>query len=762
MAKKTSPQKAPSKALPLSSPVPRERFGLPGLDDLIGGGVLKGSSLLILGPTGSGKSFAAIQFLLEGLRHRENALYVHFGPSSPLLFQALPFQDKLAPHLKSQRLRLMSAESAEALSALAKGMDGSKSGPGISRAVIEVSRPLADLSDAESAALKKFQGQLQSQGATVLLSHRWVPAGPDELDQLSRLSDAPEGVFLLRFKNLEEQLERTLLILSLKGGSPRRALLELNLDEHGLSLQSSDDKARHKEAMKGGPAMLVSAPYFLNEAEKRGYTRIMEPVLARTHYEGVGHKAQGRLYYDHVLTTLYSRATDFGLFLVYEPIIPYLASQNLLTPLDDLIPYYEDLFVTAGLRKSRLGVHQYGLPKHVSTRLLFYRKDLLKKYGFQPPKTWDELETQARHIIAKEKRPGLNGLLFECRAFNQFGYLMEHLWSQKEDLYDRHDGWVFNRGGVRKALGRMSSFFTSGLAPKSALEMGFMLCVNDFLNGNAVFLHHWSDLLRLIHERGEDALDMFGWTLVPVEKAGNEPHAMVGGPSWVIPRNTRYPEMAQAMLKRIMTLELQRELEQKSGWPFPGMRELYLDARTLKRKPYYAEAEHLLRHGKLLEELPYMSGNAQAWMDLGSQELSAVLRKRPAEADFSQTLDSLESRLFSLLPKAAYSPLVGRAVDCMQRRLSSHLSIDQVARELGITRTHLIRCFHQDTGVTPLKFLTDMRIEQAKELFQNTQLNVSEVSQRLGFKNTHHFSKVFRKVAQRSPSDFRKANNAAL
>ena len=157
-----------------------------------------------------------------------------------------------------------------------------------------------------------------------------------------------------------------------------------------------------------------------------------------------------------------------------------------------------------------------------------------------------------------------------------------------------------------------------------------------------------------------------------------------------------------------------------------------------------------------------MAGNAQAWMDLGSQELSPFMRKRPAEADFSQVLDGLETRLFSLLPKAAYSPLVGRAVDCMQRRLSSHLSIDQVARELGITRTHLIRCFHQDTGVTPLKFLTDMRIEQAKELFQNTQLNVSEVSQRLGFKNTHHFSKVFRKVAQRSPSDFRKANNAAL
>ena len=101
---------------------------------------------------------------------------------------------------------------------------------------------------------------------------------------------------------------------------------------------------------------------------------------------------------------------------------------------------------------------------------------------------------------------------------------------------------------------------------------------------------------------------------------------MLGGASWVIPRNTRYPEAAAATLRSLMDIDVQRELELKGGWPFPGLRELYHDARTIKKHPYYTEAEGLLRHGKLLEELPYMAGNPQTWLDLGSQEVSALLR----------------------------------------------------------------------------------------------------------------------------------------
>jgi circadian clock protein KaiC len=56
----------------------RVSTGVPGLDAMLGGGLWRGSSMLIVGPTGAGKTTAAIQFCLEGIRAGEPVLYLNF------------------------------------------------------------------------------------------------------------------------------------------------------------------------------------------------------------------------------------------------------------------------------------------------------------------------------------------------------------------------------------------------------------------------------------------------------------------------------------------------------------------------------------------------------------------------------------------------------------------------------------------------------------------------------------------------------------
>src|SRR5205085_10994528 len=57
--------------------------GIPGLDEMLGGGTLRGNAVLIAGPVGSGKTTVAVQFLAEGVKHREPGVVVIFEETTP-------------------------------------------------------------------------------------------------------------------------------------------------------------------------------------------------------------------------------------------------------------------------------------------------------------------------------------------------------------------------------------------------------------------------------------------------------------------------------------------------------------------------------------------------------------------------------------------------------------------------------------------------------------------------------------------------------
>ncbi|MDT9146013.1 extracellular solute-binding protein, partial [Escherichia coli] len=56
------------------------------------------------------------------------------------------------------------------------------------------------------------------------------------------------------------------------------------------------------------------------------------------------------------------------------------------------------------------------LPAFADSMFLYYRKDLLDKYGIQPPTTWDELKEASRKVMEGEKNPELQGLSFQGKA----------------------------------------------------------------------------------------------------------------------------------------------------------------------------------------------------------------------------------------------------------------------------------------------------------------------------------------------------------
>ena len=64
--------------------------------------------------------------------------------------------------------------------------------------------------------------------------------------------------------------------------------------------------------------------------------------------------------------------------------------------------------------------------------------------------------------------------------------------------------------------------------------------------------------------------------------------------------------------------------------------------------------------------------------------------------------------------------------------------------------------FKKETGTTFLKFLTKLRIEEAKRLLEDGNYNVSEVAERVGYKTSQYFSQIFVSTTGLTPQEYKR------
>lgn len=84
-------------------------------------------------------------------------------------------------------------------------------------------------------------------------------------------------------------------------------------------------------------------------------------------------------------------------------------------------------------------------------------------------------------------------------------------------------------------------------------------------------------------------------------------------------------------------------------------------------------------------------------------------------------------------------------------------SVKDLAQQCSLSIYRFIHNFKSYTGMAPIEYLTRVRIDKAKELLENSLLNIGEISNIVGYDNPLYFSRVFRKKTGGSPSSFRKS-----
>ena len=76
-------------------------------------------------------------------------------------------------------------------------------------------------------------------------------------------------------------------------------------------------------------------------------------------------------------------------------------------------------------------------------------------------------------------------------------------------------------------------------------------------------------------------------------------------------------------------------------------------------------------------------------------------------------------------------------------------------KRLGQSYNHLARLFKKSYGITPLQYVNSLRMGRAGDLLRDTELNVLEVAERLGFDDVAYFCRLFKKVTGKRPSEAR-------
>ncbi len=99
-------------------------------------------------------------------------------------------------------------------------------------------------------------------------------------------------------------------------------------------------------------------------------------------------------------------------------------------------------------------------------------------------------------------------------------------------------------------------------------------------------------------------------------------------------------------------------------------------------------------------------------------------------------------------------PVVEAAIGIIRRDYAYLEGISELAKRLEVSQEYLTRCFFRYTGVTPGRYLNQVRIENAKLLLRRKKHTVQFVSDACGFANANYFARVFRKYAGVNPRDY--------
>lgn len=104
------------------------------------------------------------------------------------------------------------------------------------------------------------------------------------------------------------------------------------------------------------------------------------------------------------------------------------------------------------------------------------------------------------------------------------------------------------------------------------------------------------------------------------------------------------------------------------------------------------------------------------------------------------------------------SQSVKRVIDYMQEHLDHDIALKDISSVASLSDFHFARCFKQSVGVSPVKYLNQLRVKKAQDLLSQTSLPLMQIAVAVGLGTQSQFTHVFKRFTGSTPAEFRRAN----
>ncbi len=283
-------------------------------------------------------------------------------------------------------------------------------------------------------------------------------------------------------------------------------------------------------------------------------------------------------------------------------------------------------FLPGTIQANEFRGHLVALPWVADAGLLYYRRDLLDAYGYDPPSTWADLQQVALGITEREGLP--EGYVWQGTADeNLTCNTLEQIWSHGGDVFDSDGNIVFDSPQTRSALEQMRDLVASGASPRDIADYDDGSSLAAFRNGDSAFMRHWSTTWDYVNSEDSPVAGKVGMAALPA--------SCLGGQSLALSSHSLHPEQALQFMAFLAGYEQQAHMALAANQP-PVLTAAYEDVALLERSPLLeilatvlvdAKSRPSLAEYALLSEAIHTEVNSMLAGDQGAETTAANIQR---------------------------------------------------------------------------------------------------------------------------------------
>lgn len=280
----------------------------------------------------------------------------------------------------------------------------------------------------------------------------------------------------------------------------------------------------------------------------------------------------------------------------------------------------------------------FAIPWYIDAGVLYYRKDLLEKYGLSPPKTWYQLVDIASTITKKEK--DTYGFIWQGKQYEGLVCnVLEYLWGNGGSVLKNGEVTIYSKENAKALKFIKDLIFKYKVSPRLVITATEEATRHIFGKGKAVFMRNWPYAWH-IFER-EDSLVKGKVGICPLPSfQDHESASVLGGWQLGINRYSNHPKEAEKLIKFLTSPEAQKTLALTVGYR-PPRRSLYHDADLIKREPFIAGLYDIFMKVRPRPVSPYYVMITQIMQPEFSAAISGIRTPEAALKSISKQIDYL-------------------------------------------------------------------------------------------------------------------------